>query len=395
MSPPRENAPPTHVLVADDDPTSLGFFARLLTVSGYRVTTVQDGQAAHDRLSQGDIDVVLSDIGMPGLNGIQLLQAVGASESAPPVVLVTGNPQLETAVQALNGRAVAYLNKPVDMEVLLDSIARAAQVSQLAKARRTVQRLVSSPEADASQQAESRRALDNARNTLWMAFQPIVSIAQGSIFAYEALVRNEDPTLAAPHSLLHAAEKFGQIRDLGRQIRHNIAKAFKDISADTVIFANLIPLDLLDDELYDKSSPLAQYASRVVLEITERNSLDDVQDLTARLKSLRALGFRIALDDLGTGYSGLTSFLALRPDVVKLDMSLVRNIHQNAEQRKLVETIAHTMIEDFRTLMVAEGIESPQERDVLREIGIDLLQGYFFGKPNRQFLAIDSKSLTQ
>ena len=391
--PPDTNAVPTHVLVADDDPTSLSFFARLLKLSGYRVTTVQDGQQAHDRLQQGDIDVVLSDIGMPGLNGIQLLQAMGSSDKDPPVVLVTGNPQLETAVQALHGRAVAYLNKPVDSAMLLDSIGRAVQISHLAKARRTLQQVVAPPAEDSTEEAQRRRSLANAQRTLWMAFQPIVSLAQGKVFAYEALVRNEDPQLGNPGALLHAAQAEGKLRDLGRQIRNTIAGEFSAVPPDTLIFVNLIPQDLLDDNLYDKTAPLTAHAHRVVLEITERDSLDDIDTLAQRLQDLRSLGFRLALDDLGAGYSGLTSFLALRPDVVKLDMSLVRNIHENAEQRLLVESIARTMIHDFRTLVVAEGVEKLAERDTLRSMQIDLLQGFVFGRPRRHFIPVDPSTL--
>src|SRR3984885_4772506 len=87
---------------------------------------------------------------------------------------------------------------------------------------------------------------------------------------------------------------------------------------------------------YDSRSGLAGIAGRVVLEITERASLDDVGDILARVQRLRTMGFRIALDDLGAGYAGLSSFATLEPDFVKLDMSLVRDVHRNPTKEKLI-----------------------------------------------------------
>ena len=89
-----------------------------------------------------------------------------------------------------------------------------------------------------------------------------------------------------------------------------------------------------DHELFSPAAPLSRIASRVVLEITERASLDELGDVAPRLAQLRGLGFRIAIDDLGAGYAGLTSFAQLEPEVVKVDMSLVRGI--DSSDRKSV-----------------------------------------------------------
>jgi EAL domain-containing protein (putative c-di-GMP-specific phosphodiesterase class I) len=121
-----------------------------------------------------------------------------------------------------------------------------------------------------------------------------------------------------------------------------------------------------------------------VLEVTERATLDDVPDVRERVARLRALGFRIAIDDLGAGYAGLSSFASLEPDVVKLDMSLVRHAHQHDTKRKLIQSIT-TLCRDMHMQVVAEGVETSDERDVLIECGCDLLQGYLFAKPGAPF----------
>ena len=98
------------------------------------------------------------------------------------------------------------------------------------------------------------------------------------------------------------------------------------------------------------------------------------------------MGFRIAVDDLGAGYAGLTSFAQLEPEVVKLDMALVRGVHQQPTKLTLVRTMI-TMCRELGMLVVAEGIETPEERDAIVDAGCDLLQGYLFAKPGPAFPA--------
>ena len=138
---------------------------------------------------------------------------------------------------------------------------------------------------------------------------------------------------------------------------------------------------MLDDDLYSPDAALSQVASRVVLEITERAALDHVSDVRTRIASLRALGFRIAIDDLGAGYAGLSSFAQLEPEVVKIDMSLVRDIHLHATKRKLVRSLT-SLCADLGLTLVTEGIECAAERDTLVDMGCELLQGYLFARPS-------------
>ena len=106
-----------------------------------------------------------------------------------------------------------------------------------------------------------------------------------------------------------------------------------------LLFLNLHAADLNDAKLASPDAPLCQIADRVVLEITERASLDQVKDSRARIAALRSLGFRIAIDDLGAGYAGLTSFAAMEPQFVKLDGSLVRDVDHNPTKQRLIRSI--------------------------------------------------------
>src|SRR5207302_9679534 len=137
---------------------------------------------------------------------------------------------------------------------------------------------------------------------------------------------------------------------------------------------NLHAQGLEDDARYDPSEPLHAVADRVVFEITERASLETLKDLPARISALRRRGFRIAVDDLGAGYAGLTSFALLEPEFVKLDMSLIRDVHKEPTKRKLIASML-SLCRDLHIQTVAEGIETVEERDALAELGCELLQG--------------------
>jgi EAL domain-containing protein (putative c-di-GMP-specific phosphodiesterase class I) len=121
-----------------------------------------------------------------------------------------------------------------------------------------------------------------------------------------------------------------------------------------------------------------------VFEVTERTSLERFRDIHDRVASLRAHGYRIAVDDLGAGYAALSSLATLQPEVVKLDMSLVRGVDRQPIKRRLVASL-QTLGETLGITVIAEGVETVPERDTLVEIGCDLFQGYLFAKPGRGF----------
>jgi len=115
-----------------------------------------------------------------------------------------------------------------------------------------------------------------------------------------------------------------------------------------------------------------------------RDVSSGIHGLPAKIRQLRDLGFRIALDDLGAGYAGLSSFAMLEPEVVKVDMSLVRGIHQSPTKQKLFRSFA-SLCQELNTELIAEGVESAEERDCLNALGGDLYQGYLFARPGRGF----------
>lgn len=224
-----------------------------------------------------------------------------------------------------------------------------------------------------------------ALEAVYMVYQPIVDGRDGRIFGLEALVRSSAEQLSHPGPLFDAAEQLGGLRALGRRIRDAVAQDVATLPPQAVgpVFVNLHTRDLLDEALYDPKAALSRHAHRVVLEITERHALEEVDDVGRRVGELRALGYRVAVDDLGAGYAGLTMLTTLEPEVVKLDMALVRGVERSLIKRKVLAALAE-LCRDLKILVIAEGIETLAEREILLQLGIDYLQGYYFGRPERR-----------
>ena len=375
-----------HVLVVDDHEQVRRFHERALGLNGFQIETAADGNAAMQAVRGGSFDVILSDIDMPGMNGIRLLECVRAYDLDVPVVLITGSPSVETAVQALERGALRYLTKPVAIEELVTVLSDAARLHRLAKAKRQALSLADSGGRFGGDHAGLGASLGRALSSLHVAYQPIVSWSMKGVYAYEALLRSREPNLPNPAAVLDAAERLGRLHELGRKIREMAIEPSGRLAGNIGLFLNVHPNDLLDDQLLAKDGPLADIAQRVVLEVTERASLDQLPDVRGRVAALRKIGFRIALDDLGAGYGGLTSFSLLEPDIVKLDLGLVRNLDREPTKQTIVRTMIG-MCHELGMIVTAEGVETLDERDELIRMGCDLLQGYLFAKPGKAFPA--------
>jgi EAL domain-containing protein (putative c-di-GMP-specific phosphodiesterase class I) len=364
----------TDVLLVDDDPLVLRAVERMLLGAGFTVERATDGQTAARLVMAGGFGVVVSDIHMPGFTGTEMLDVLRSYGCDIPVILMTGSPTIETAKDAVELGAVQYMTKPLDRAALIKAVDRA--LKQHKKPREAA-------EIDPAQSAGFERAL----GSLWMAFQPIVSLSAGCPIAYEALVRSKEPGFLGPGPLLEHAEKSHRLPELGRAIRELCADAAANVPRGAALFVNCHVQDLSDPDLFSPRSPLASYAERVVLEITERGALDDVDDAQTRIKRLRGLGFRVAIDDLGAGYAGLSSVAVLEPDFVKLDMSLTRDLDSSPVRMRLVESMIDAC-RDVGMSCVAEGVETRAELEALRALRCDLLQGYHFAKPAPEFVRI-------
>jgi EAL domain-containing protein (putative c-di-GMP-specific phosphodiesterase class I) len=369
------------ILLIDDDVSVLKTYARVLERAGFTVVRRSSGADVERTVGDQSFDAIISDISMPGMDGTEVLRMVRERDPDLPVILMTGTGDLRSAAKAVELKAMRYLLKPVDLTLLVATVDDAVQLRTATSAnRRTLERVGRAATAQRELAARFQRAL----GAVILHHQPIVSWTSRTVFAHEALLRSGERGMAQPMLLLSAAEELGRLTDLGRAVRRSAAEHLKRAPAGTCSFVNLHPIDLSDEELYSEDAPLSAMASRVVLEITECASLDDTEDLPERLERLRAMGFRIALDDLGAGYASLSAFAHLAPHVVKLDKSLTGAVETDSTKQKLIGRLAD-LCHELDILVVGEGVENPSQRDMLVSLGCDLLQGYLFARPAPEF----------
>jgi len=369
------------ILLVDDDETVLTMFRRALEGSHARVFLANHGAGALELLAERRFDVIVSDIMMPGITGLKLLHAVREHDLDLPVILVTGNPDIKTATLAVEYGAFQYLIKPVTIERLRAVVARAIDVGRLARLKRQCAQEFGSGSFYIGDRAGVDAKLDRALRSLWMAYQPLVNATDGSVYGYEALLRTEEPLLLLPKAVFKAAEKVRRIHEVGRKVRDTVASDIERMPhAGAFAFLNIHPDDLLDPALYLPSAPLTRVAQRVVLELTDRASLDSVSDVRERLDRLRGLGFRVAIDDLGAGQGDSGTFAQLEPEFVKIDLSVIRGVDKDPSKQKMVQALVR-LCHNMGKTVIAEGVENAGERDTLVETGCDFLQGYFLGSP--------------
>jgi len=371
------------ILVVDDDRTLLEIYGDLLTEAGYAVEIASSGPQAMELIAREVFDTILTDIVMPDTSGVEILRAVRVRDLDVPVILVTGSPTVQTAIQALEMGALRYLVKPVQQSTLLAAVEHAVRLKRLAELKREALTQVGALGKLVGDRAGLEAVFARALGALWVSFQPIVRAEDGGVFGYEAFLRTDESYVASPLAFLDVAERLGRVVEVGRGVRDQVARAKAKEGGDHVYFVNLHPAELRDPELYSPQSAFTGQARQIVLELTERTSLEPVRDLRERIRDLKGLGFRLAVDDVGVGYAGLANFAALEPDLVKLDRALVQRVDREPPKRKLVGAISR-LCRELGIKVVAEGVETPAERDTLVELGCDLLQGNFLSPPQRR-----------
>ncbi len=370
----------TRVLVVEDDDLVRRTLRRSLEIMGHEVVEAENGRAALGVCGGESYDTIISDLRMPDMDGMTFLRELRRFDLDVPVIIVTGSPSLDSAVKAVEYGAFRYITKPPAKGELADAVSRSVRLHRLAQLRRQAMSLVGETGHALGDRASLEARFATAIAGTRMAFQPIVSWCEKRLIGYEVLLRTDEPTLARPDHFIDAAARLGRLHDLGRAVRARTALAAAVLPEDARLFVNIHPHDISDEDLTLESAPLSALAGRITLELTERAQLPELARLRPRLEKLRELGFRMAVDDLGAGYAGLSSLSLIEPDVVKLDMSLVRNVDSHPRKREVIRSITR-LSRDLGMDMVVEGVETAEERDTLADIGCDWMQGFFFAKP--------------
>jgi len=228
-----------------------------------------------------------------------------------------------------------------------------------------------------------------ASASLTPLFQPIVSLKENTIYGYEALIRGpSDGPLHSPINLFNAASRHGRLAELDLLCREVAIQRFSQLKLDAKLFINTIPEVLLQQDYQhgltlDFIKKAGLPAEQVVIELTEQYPIDDYKLMRDATDHYREMGFSIALDDLGAGYSGLRTWSEIQPDFVKLDRHFMQDIHQDLHKRQFVQSMID-LAKDINCKVIGEGIEVREEYLTSQEMKIDFVQGYYFARPSLQ-----------
>lgn len=215
-----------------------------------------------------------------------------------------------------------------------------------------------------------------------MAFQPIINLSTGAIFAHEALVRGKNDESAG--SLLSKLNS-DNLYPFDQACRITALEWAAKLQVPAMVSINFMPNAVYKAETCIRATLEAAKRfnfplERIIFEVTEQEQVLDIDHLTGILRAYRKQGFMTAIDDFGAGYAGLNLLADFQPDLIKLDMQLIRNIDQDSVRQVLVEA-ALQMCRKLKIQVIAEGIESQGEVHALRDMGVELFQGYLLAKP--------------
>jgi len=387
-----DNSEQYKALVVDDDKDMGRLISRMLSTRGdFKVTLCSEPGIALVKAAQQSFDVVISDVVMPGMSGIELMKGIRTFNYDVPIILVTGTPSMEIAQQAIEFGAYQYFTKPLDSDLLFSAATEASHIHRIAQLKREFSELSGQEDLRPGDMAGRSNALDAALKTLYMAYQPIVRAGSHDVFGYEAFLRSQEPRLPFPVEIINTAHMLDRMYELSSRIRIAASEPFIEHHEHSSLFINLHPRELLDPDLISPDAPLTRMASKVILEVSEDNLLEDIVETKHRLGQIKELGFQICVDGLGSGLAGISNFTILKPSIIKLDSSLVYKIETSDAKKKIVQSLVNTCHE-LGILVVAVGIETRGELDTCTEIGCDLLQGYFLGKPGDAFPEVTGNS---
>jgi EAL domain-containing protein (putative c-di-GMP-specific phosphodiesterase class I)/CheY-like chemotaxis protein len=374
------------VLVVDDNQSNVAFLRALLEDAGlHRITSQTDSRLVAAELPRANPDLILLDLHMPYLDGHQVLEKIVAFAAGTylPVLVLTSDVTSDARDRALAHGARDYLTKPLDVTEVTLRVANLLETRQLyAALRHSVW-----TEQETGEDEEIMRRRTEAlltESAITPSFQRVVNIANMQTVGYEALARFDKPHERGPAGYFLDAFKVG----LGVQLEWlAVTKALEFLKAappNTFLALNMGPATIL--HLKEQALCAPDLYHRLVIELTEHVPIEDYSAVHDALCAMRAEGTRLAADDLGSGYAGFRHLIALKPDIIKLDISLVSGIDTNNEARALASALV-AFAKDVGAKVIAEGVERVPELARLRQIGVHWAQGYLLGRPGPAGLA--------
>lgn len=373
-----------HRLVVIDDESDIGKFISVAAQSlELDCATTTDATAFLNELTP-ETSLILLDLVMPRMDGVELLRLLSARGCKVPIVLMSGvgNRVLETAeqlAQVLGLTIAGHLNKPFRLKELQEILKNSMAPGVLA---------TKAIESNGVQEEELREAIENDEFVLH--YQPQVAIDSGVVIGVEALVRWKHPNrgLIFPDFFIGRAEELGLIDQLGWLIYGHALREvgqFADaLGTIPMLSLNVSVHSLSDLDFPDKFLALIEKnerrASEVTIEITETGLMEEISRTLDVLTRLRMKQVSLSIDDFGTGYAMMQQLRTVPATELKIDKSFVQNVERNERDRVIVQKtveIGHQL----GMKVVGEGVETQEQLDFLRANRCDAVQGYLLSRP--------------
>ena len=379
---------PVSVVLAEDSPAMRLALEALLAAEPTLdlLAAGSDADEAIELVVRHRPAVCLVDVEMPGGGGPRAASIIRQRSPGTAVLALSGREDRRSVVDMLGAGACGYLVKGSDAASLVEAV-HAAAAGRRPLSDRLAETVVDEladridrAEAPARRLERQRRRVEDVleHNRLSMVFQPIVELGERRVAAVEALARFAAEPVRSPDVWFGEAAAVGRLAELELAAVRLALGHLGTLAADCLLAVNLSPSTAGDDAL------LALIASsepeRVIIEITEHAPIADYETFRRRVAPLRELGARLAVDDAGAGFASLRHILELEPDIIKIDMTLTRNIVSRKAERALTRALI-SFASEMGAAIVAEGIESAAEIEALRDLGVVYGQGYHLARP--------------
>ncbi len=375
------------ILIADDEETVVETLAAVVAAEPDLevVASAHDAGTAIELASREQPDVAIVDVRMPGGGGVRAAREIVRRSPPTHVLALSAHEDASTVLAMLRAGAIGYVVKGESTQEIVKAI------HQCVDERTTISRLVTNELAHTLAEqlhhvrdgSRNEQRLARVRsvleaNAIHMVFQPIVDLATGYVAGLEALARFDMKPNRPPNVWFADAAAVGLLEELELMAIRAAMSRLDDVPERCFVSLNLSPSSACSERFRDELGDVP--LDRLVLEVTEHAPVDDYTELNSALRDLRRRGLRLAIDDAGAGFASLRHIVLLSPHLVKLDITLIRNVDSD-EVRRAVVTAITAFASQIGARVVAEGVETAAELATLRDIGVQFAQGFFIGIP--------------
>lgn len=375
------------VLIADDAAEMRSALGELLGDQPHMQVVAFAGDAAGAVVAANEHqpDVALLDVRMPG-EGHRAARDIVECSPGTRVVALSAHDDRAAVVGMISAGASSFITKGSSAAVVIEAVERAARGDSMLSAEvagEVVGELGSQLQTRERELMDRERKLARIRNALHpdalnVVYQPIFDLTTRQRRGLEALARFTPEPYRTPDVWFAEAWEVGLGVDLEVMALRVALQALESLPDDELLALNVSPETVCSPK-FAEAMPAGAHP-RLVLEVTEHAPVADYQRLASHLEEHRRAGLRLAVDDAGAGYSSLHHILDLAPDIIKLDMSLTRNVHLDPRRRALVAALI-PFANEIGATVIAEGIEVEDELDMLCSFGASWGQGYLLAKP--------------